>query len=211
MYDIAFLIMDLLHRDLGDLANAALDRYLAMTGDLGGLASLALFLSCRAAVRAKTAVRAATLQSNPAEARHLGNAAANYLAEATEFLAPAAPRLIAVGGLSGSGKSALAECLAPGLGAPPGAVVLRSDIIRNRMFGVDPMAPLAPDTYSKDGTADMYRQMVESAAMALAAGFTVIADAVHARLDERTAWKLSLSELAFRLPAYGSMRPQQSC
>ena len=104
MHDITFLIMDLPHRDLGDLANATLNRYLAMTGDLGGLASLALFLSCRAAVRAKTAARAATLQSDPAEVHRLGNAAANYLVEATEFMAPAAPRLIAVGGLSGSGK-----------------------------------------------------------------------------------------------------------
>jgi aminoglycoside phosphotransferase family enzyme/predicted kinase len=187
MYDIAFLIMDLLHRDLGDLANAVLNRYLAMAGGMGGLAPLALFLSCRAAVRAKTAARAATLQGDPAEARRLGNAAANYLAEATEFLAPAAPRLIAVGGLSGSGKSTLAESLAPGLGAPPGAVVLRSDVIRKRMFELDPTALLAPDAYSKDVTADVYRQMVESAAMALAAGFTVIADAVHARPEERAA------------------------
>ncbi len=182
MYDIAFLIMDLLHRDLGDLANAMLNRYLAITGDMGGLAPLALFLSCRASVRAKTAARAATLQSH-----RLSNAAANYLAEATEFLAPATPRLIAVGGLSGSGKSTLAEGLAPGLGAPPGAVVLRSDIIRKRLFGIDPTAPLAADRYSKDVTAIVYGQMVESAATALAAGCTVIADAVHAHPEERAA------------------------
>jgi len=187
MYDIAFLIMDLLHRNLGDLANAVLNRYLAMTGNLGGLAPLALFLSCRAAVCAKTAARAATLQSDPDEARRLGDAATRYLAEAGEFLAPATPRLVAVGGLSGSGKSTLAEGLAPGLGAPPGAVVLRSDVIRKRMFGVDPTAPLAPDAYSTDVTADVYRQMMESAATVLAAGFTVIADAVHARPEERAA------------------------
>ena len=90
-------------------------------------------------------------------------------------------------------------------------MVLRSDIIRKCMFGVGPKAPLAPDAYSKDVTADVYRQMVESAAMALADGFTVIAAAVHARPEERTAMEAVASGWACRLPAYGSMRPPQFC
>ena len=62
LYDLAFLLMDLIERDLHAAANIVLNRYLAETRraeDLDGLAALPFFLSLRAAIRAKvTAARA---------------------------------------------------------------------------------------------------------------------------------------------------------
>ena len=50
-YDLAFLLMDLEHRELRALGNLVLNRYLQLRDDIGGLATLPLFLSVRAAVR----------------------------------------------------------------------------------------------------------------------------------------------------------------
>ena len=51
LYDLAFLLMDLVERDLTDLANLAFNRYLDVTDNLDGLSALPLFMSVRAAVR----------------------------------------------------------------------------------------------------------------------------------------------------------------
>src|SRR5262249_58055691 len=62
LYDLAFLIMDLIERRLGAAANVVLNRYLTETRreeDLDALTALPLFLSLRAAIRAMvTAERA---------------------------------------------------------------------------------------------------------------------------------------------------------
>lgn len=176
LYDFAFLLMDCEHRSLRGFANAALNRYLAMRPDYGGLALLPLFMACRAAIRAHVSAAA----GGAAEAR-------SYFSLAEALLAPPAPRLIAVGGLSGSGKSTVAEALAPEVGAVPGAVVLRSDVIRKRLFGLDPLARLPEAAYAPEVTQKVYAAMRDQAAAALAGGHSAVADAVHARADERAA------------------------
>ena len=169
LYDLAFLLMDLEHRGRRDVANRVLNRYLARRDELAGLAALPLFLSCRASIRAHT------------------NKDATYLDLAARLLDSAPPRLIAVGGLSGSGKSTLAEAIAHDIGRVPGAVVLRSDVIRKRLLGRDPEARLGAEGYTAELSCRVYDAMREQAATALAAGVSVIADAVHARPDERVA------------------------
>jgi predicted kinase len=62
--------------------------------------------------------------------------AREYLAMAERLLHPPDPCLVAIGGFSESGKSTLAQALAPSIGAVPGAVVLRSDQVRKRLCGV---------------------------------------------------------------------------
>ena len=66
-----------------------------------------------------------------------GESAKVYFDLALRLLAPPAPVLVAIGGLSGTGKSALARALAPFLAPEPGAVVVRSDVERKILFGVD--------------------------------------------------------------------------
>ncbi len=186
LYDLAFLLMDLLSRDMKAHANALLNAYLGgcETSALDGLAALPLLLSLRAQVRAKVAAD----RGDPEEARRyfqLGKACLNR----------DAARLIAVGGLSGTGKSTLARNLAPPLGGPCGALVLRSDVERKAMLGADETDRLGEDAYRPDVTAAVYTRLVEKTRAALQAGESVILDAVYARPDERAAAK-AVAEIA---------------
>ncbi|HEX2339507.1 MAG TPA: AAA family ATPase [Vicinamibacterales bacterium] len=188
IYDLAFLLMDLLHRGLPSHANAVLNGYLELRSDFGGLALLPLFLSCRAAIRAKISIAQAAVQPHANIAARLRAEAHEYLEMALALLAPAPPpRIVAIGGFSGSGKSTLAGRLAPGCGAPPGAVVLRSDVIRKRLFGVDPLARLPGSAYDAEATARVYAWMLHAAEAAAQAGHSVIVDAVFADPVHRAA------------------------
>lgn len=182
-YDLAFLVMDLLHRGLPRQANAALGRYLAVTRDFGGLGALPLFLAVRAAIRAMVAV-----QSMPDRASDgLAGDARAYLDQARAFLAPPPARLLAVGGVSGSGKTTIAAELAPRLGPNPGAVHLRSDLERKAMFGADPTTPLPLEAYRPEVNHEVYARMLAKADAVLASGHAAILDATFLALDERDA------------------------
>ncbi|MFG1463584.1 AAA family ATPase [Xanthobacter sp. DSM 24535] len=188
LYDLAFLLMDLWERGHADAANTVLNRYLwdGPAEHYAGLAALPLFLSLRAAIRAK--VSAAGLAHLPPEKQDAARAEVlDYFALAQAFLAPSAPALLAIGGLSGTGKSTLAAALASHLGRAPGAVVLRSDIERKHLAGVGETERLSAAAYTFEATQAVYARMRARADLALAAGHSVIADAVHARADERDA------------------------
>jgi aminoglycoside phosphotransferase family enzyme/predicted kinase len=189
LYDLAFLLMDLEHRGLRALGNLVFNRYLSRADDvpaeLRGLGALPLFLSCRAAVRAHTGADAAASQPDPQQGRKLLEDARLYHRMALGFLNPPPARLIAVGGLSGTGKSTLARALAPRIGPAPGAVVLRSDVIRKHLLGADELARLGPEAYTKQVTERVYATIVEGTAAALEAGHAVIADAVFAGPRQR--------------------------
>jgi predicted kinase len=185
LYDLAFLLMDLWRRHLPRHANAVWNRYLGETSDLDGAALMPLFLSCRAAVRAKTSVSAAQVQSASARRQEMETAARDYLSLAERLLDVRRPVLIAIGGLSGSGKSTLAVNLAPLAGAVPGAIVLRSDEIRKRLRGVPLLQRLGPDGYAKDVSDRVYATLRDRARQAIRAGHSAIVDAVFGRADER--------------------------
>jgi len=191
LYDLAFLLMDLDHRGLRRLASIVFNRYLDVSGDaapdVGGLRVIALFLSMRAVIRAHVDAAQAQSLSDTGKAEARAEEARDYLTRALDYLKPVPPRLLAVGGLSGSGKSRLARELAPHLGAAPGARVVRSDAIRKRLAGAALTARLGDDGYGAEMTARTYRAMREETAAALAAGHSAIADAVFARPDERRA------------------------
>ncbi len=181
--------MDLGKRGLKIHANAVLNAYLdaePSTGNLVGLAALPLFLSMRAAVRAKVELLRADL-ATPGSGDAVREEARAYFTLARDFLTPSSPRLIAIGGLSGSGKSALARAIAPHIGAFPGTVHVRSDIERKRMFGVSPLERLPQDAYTLEVTERVYAMCRKRALLALEGGQSVIVDAVHARSEEREA------------------------
>ena len=187
LYDLAFLLMDLWRRDLPQHANAVWNSYLFDTGALAGLALMPLFLSCRAAIRAKTSATAASVQPEAVKAEEQRQLARDYLAMAERFLRPVPPLLVAIGGYSGSGKSTLARALAPSVGRPPGAVILRSDEIRKRLCGVAPSSRLGPDSYTPAMSARVYAALAERAEAVIRTGHGAVVDAVFARASDRLA------------------------
>ena len=203
LYDLAFLLMDLVERGLKHAANVVFNRYLVetkRTEDLDALASLPLFLSLRAAIRAK--VTAARLGYAAADQRAaIAQSARTYFDFARRFIEPKSPRLIAIGGLSGTGKSALALALAPELAPDPGAVVLRSDVERKTLFGKDENERLPEDAYASAVTARVYATITDKARRAVAAGHSAIVDAVFATSQERALAAASANSL--RVPFHG--------
>jgi len=184
LYDLAFLLMDLWHRDFRGEANRIFSRYLLRTGDMAGLGALPLFLSLRAGIRAHvTATMATGIEENQA----LRAEAIRYLDLAAVMLRPRPPILLAVGGFSGSGKTHLAAALAPMLGPAPGAVHLRSDELRKVMLDQEPESPLGPSAYTSTISGQVYAQLRQRAGQALDAGQAVIADAVHNHPGSRDA------------------------
>jgi predicted kinase len=179
--------MDLVHRGLPAAANAALNAWLERLPHYDGLGLLPLFLACRAAIRAKILVTAARLADDPTRIARLHAEANAYLTRALGFVAPKAGAIVAIGGLSGSGKSTLARRIAPALGRSPGAVVLRSDVVRKRRFGVEPTERLAEAAYGGDVTAAVYEELVRSARAVARAGYVAIIDAVAGTEAQRAA------------------------
>lgn len=185
LYDLAFLLMDLSHHGLDASANLVLNAYLfhSETDDhYTGLAALPLFLAVRAGIRAMVDVQTAAVNDAPGA---LIAKAGTFLQQALSFLKPVAPQLVAIGGLSGSGKTTVAREIAPLIGAFPGAVHLRSDLERKAYFKVSPFERLPAEAYQPEVSDTIYRIMRSKAKLALAAGQAVILDAVHATAHER--------------------------
>ncbi len=186
LYDLAFLLMDFWQRGLHAHANLLFNRYLWRTPELEqeleGLAALPIFLALRAAIRARVVAALSDIAGSDHNAE-----AKRFFAATVAFLRPEPARLVAVGGLSGTGKSTLATVLAGAIGRAPGALHLRSDIERKRLRGADEYEKLPLDAYAPEVTARVYDRLLNLAETALRAGQSVIVDAVHAREDERAA------------------------
>jgi hypothetical protein len=158
-----------------------------LTGEDDGLAAMPVFMALRAVIRAHvTASAAEHAQGGKRDAQFAE--ARRYVERAIAIVRPSPPRLVAIGGLSGSGKSSLAARLAPKLGLPPGARVLRSDVLRKRRFGLMPEERLPPAAYRPEVTAEVYHGLCERAAAALASGYAAVIDAVALREPERRAF-----------------------
>ena len=189
LYDLAFVLMDLWHRELHALANLMLNRYLDEIDETAGLPLLGLFMAMRATVRAHvTATQASDTAGagEPATRRDAVLAESRaYLALARRLLENRPARLIAIGGLSGSGKSTAAAAIASAIGAPPGARILSSDRVRKHLHGVAPQTRLPEQAYRPAVSARVYTLLQEQAAAALATGHSVIVDAVFDRPQER--------------------------
>lgn len=189
LYDLAFLAMDLLHAGDAAAANMLANRYLDVSGeDESGWAVLPLFMSLRATIRAH--VRAAAGD---------GPAALAYLRLASDLLGEAPVRLIAIGGASGTGKSTLARRIAPGIGRPPGARVLRSDVLRKRLAGVPPETRLPADSYTPQASQQVYDHMHRLAQVHLGHGCSVVLDAAYLEKPERDAAQAIASASGIRL------------
>lgn len=194
--EVAFLTMDLDDRGHGALAWRFLDGYLTHSGDYPCLALLRFYQCYRALVRAKVAaIRLDDASLADAERARVQQVCAGYLELAARYTRPPAPRLIVTHGLSGAGKSRLAGRLVEALGA----VRLRSDVVRKRLFGLAPQqgsgSPPGGGIYDTAAGERTYHHLAELAALLVGAGHTVIVDAACLRREQRELFR----DLARRL------------
>ncbi|MGE9008574.1 AAA family ATPase [Leptospira interrogans] len=184
LYDLAFTLMDLIHFENGAASNAVFNRYLAgaSNDDLDGLAVLPLFLSMRAAIRAHVAFTKSEQMEDGEVAWH---EAKRYFDLALRLVNPRPPLLTAIGGLSGTGKSVLAGGLAGMIEPPPGAVIIRSDVMRKHLLGVSETMHLPEAAYQVDTSRRVYDLLSKTASRILAQGCSVILDAVFQREEHR--------------------------
>ena len=185
LYDLAFTMMDLIHFDQAAAANTVFNRYLAGAGDEGldGLRLLPMFLSVRAAIRAHVLFMKSE-QAGGSDA--VWREAKRYFDLAGRLIAPKPPMLVAIGGLSGTGKSVLARGLAGLIEPPPGAVIVRSDVVRKHLFGAGETTALAESAYRPDVTERVYGMLSSTAQRVLAQGCSVVLDAAYLQEAERT-------------------------
>lgn len=200
LYDLAFLLMDLWERGQPRAANRVFNRYLdksRLDCHPEGLAALPFYLMMRAAIRSKIAASAALAQSDPAQRQHQQDQAKAYFSYAQSFLEPSQPRLVALGGLSGTGKTTLAYLVAPEIGRAPGARVLRTDVMRKRLLGIAETDRAPAAAYTREASDRVYEALDQTIQGVLAAGHAAIFDAVFAAEEERGR----IEEIARRVEA----------
>jgi aminoglycoside phosphotransferase family enzyme/predicted kinase len=186
LYDLAFTLMDFVHFNNAAAANTLFNRYLggASPENLDGLGVLPLFLSMRAAIRAHVLF---TQSEQPPDGAAASHEAKRYFDLAGRLITPRPPRLVAIGGLSGTGKSVLAHWLAGIIEPPPGAVIVRSDVVRKRLFDVSEATALPEQAYQADISTLVYEALYDAARRIVAQGFSVVIDASFMQEAQRTA------------------------
>jgi hypothetical protein len=188
--EAAFAVMDLEDRGRRDLAHRFLNTWLESCGDYPGLAVLRFYLVYRALVRAKVAAIRLGQPELPERERETALAQCReYLQLALRFTRPPRPWLAITRGLSGSGKTRLTLAAVETLGA----IRIRSDVERKRLFGLAPEARTgsAPDQgiYGRAAGERTYARLAELADSALRAGFSVIVDATFLECARRQAFR----------------------
>lgn len=191
MSEIAFLVMDLHAREQGPLAARFLNGYLEHTGDYAGLDLLPFYQVYRALVRAKVdAIRLQQTDVSTGEKEQIEAECARYLDLGRDFGKPGTPWLLITRGLSGSGKTTLSEGLVEQLGA----IRIRSDVERKRLFGLpaEQSAGAEPGQgiYTAEAGRKTYAKLLELAESVLDAGYPVIVDAVFAEAEQRSPFEL---------------------
>lgn len=209
MDEVAFTVMDLLHRERPDFAYRFLNAYLETTGGYGGVSVLRFYVAYRAGVRAKvSAIRASqTGMSNRGAAEALATCR-SYLALGKTYLDRHQPALIITHGLPGSGKTTFAQAALERLQA----LRIRSDVERKRLFGLAPLADsshIGSNMYAADATRRTYARLHELARELLMAGFAVIVDAAFLKREERERFRELARELAAPF-AIASMRANKT-
>ena len=187
--EVAFLYMDLVHRGLDRQARRFLNRYLQHGGDYAGLVLLPYYLVYRALVRAKVAILRLAQAQDAQQRRHTRAEYDAYADLAQRFTRPGRPALMITCGLSGSGKSTLAARLVEWLGA----VQIRSDVERKRLFGLAPDARTGSGVdagiYTQDASRRTYERLAQLARTVVEAGFPVVVDATFLQRARRAAFR----------------------
>jgi uncharacterized protein len=221
LYDLAFLLMDLVEFGRSATANQVLNGYYGAArrlSDCDGIAALPFFMSLRAAIRAMTTASRLDVTNHA-----VAQLAQRYFGLALKLLAPAKAKIIGIGGLSGTGKSLLAWALAPLLAPPPGALIFRSDVERKALYGVTEYERLPPEAYRTEISKTVYQIVIDKATRVARAGHSTIVDAVFATAEERAALEAAVvgasvdfcglflfTDLTTRLQRVGARAPDAS-
>lgn len=189
MSEVAFLCMDLEYHDKHDFACHFLNGYLERTGDYQGLRVFRYYLAYRAMVRAKVVRIRLSQQPGRDPQSQRAQEFERYLRLALSYTQPQKPALFITHGLSGSGKSTLSGPLVE----PMGAIRIRSDRERQRMFGKGTRdgeaATIGEGVYCEDATRQTYEKLAQLAEAVLDSGYSVILDATFLKRQQRDPFK----------------------
>jgi aminoglycoside phosphotransferase family enzyme/predicted kinase len=183
MSDLAFLAMDLRCHGRADLAHRLVDGYLERSGDYGGAHVLRYYIVHRALVRAKVAALRDAQDATATVHRAAHEAVAHYLDQAVAGSQPPHPALLITHGFSGSGKTSLTQGLLEAIGA----VRVRADVQRKRLFDLAPLERGAAPLYTQQATEATYTHLLDTARELLQAGFSVVLDATFLQRRHRDA------------------------
>ncbi len=195
MSELAFLLMDLDDHQQKKLSQQLLNKYLSLTGDYDGISTLRYYLVYRAMVRAKVAGLRLEQIDDKNDIADCLHEIRNYIQLAQNYTQPASVNLIITHGLSGSGKSYLANQLA----LDADLIHLRADVERKRLFGISETAhsdsSLNAGIYQKDATQATYQRLFTLAKGCLKSGFSVIVDATFLQRSQRDLFHSLAQEL----------------
>lgn len=188
--EVAFLVMDLQDRNQPQLAQRFLNAYLEHCGDYPGMRVLHFYLAYRALVRAKVdAIRAGQHGISEAEKHDAEEEFQAYLKLARSYTRISKPKLVITRGMSASGKSTLTQPLLELIGA----IRIRSDVERKRLFGIqagaESAAGIDKGIYSVEAGIKTYEKLLLLANALLEAGITVIVDAAFLKYEQRQPFR----------------------
>jgi aminoglycoside phosphotransferase family enzyme/predicted kinase len=181
--EIAFTAMDLRMRGREDLARDFVRRYATITRD-DGIERLLPFYACyRACVRgAVEGIKSREAEVPPADRASALSRSRRYFDLALRYAWESeGPALIACAGLSGSGKSTVAEAVA----AATGFELVSSDRLRKETPSSAGPGPYDSGSYTPEARDAIYGLLTARAAQALARGRGVVADATFLRRAQR--------------------------
>jgi len=184
--DLGFLLMDLEDRGLKGLSYRVLNTYLEHTGDFEGLTLLPFYKAYTAMVRCKISL---FTMNTPGISEEMKAAEQvkyrRYMDLAESYMAVPARFMIITHGVSGSGKTTISTRLLQRLGA----IRLRSDVERKRLFGLKPLeksgSNLDAGIYTAEASTKTYDLLAQEAVTLLKAGQAVILDATFLQQSQR--------------------------
>jgi uncharacterized protein len=196
MSEVAFVTMDLHDRGRPGLAHRFLNDYLQHGGDYRGLHVLRFYQVYRALVRAKVAcLRLAQAGLSAEERDKIRRHYRQYLRLAEHYTRSIPTPVIITHGLSGSGKTTIGDALLES----SGAIRIRSDVERKRLFSLSPEARsdsgVAAGIYSPEATLRTYNHLAEIARTVVSAGFPVIVDAAFLKWQQREQFRRLADDL----------------
>ncbi len=210
MGEVAFTFMDFLAHGRRDFGWRFLNGYLEETGDYEGAVLLRLYAAYRASVRSKVAgIRAHQSAIASPERAEAINSAGRYWTLALDLAVATTPVLVLTHGLSGSGKSTVARVAADSIGA----IRVRSDVERKRLFNVAPAtrsaSVLGAGLYGPEATRKTYDRLADIARSLLAAGLSVIMDATFLARAERKTFGAIAESMGARFVILDCVAPDE--